>query len=101
MSKKDTDDSILCTLIRQASEAAKQGDREQAKELFQQALDHCGVPNAPSWSDTDVIQANCLSSIASEMKSAGFEEWAKDIQNRANWIYRADEAEYKGTYRGF
>ena len=98
---KEKDDKSLDKLIRQAVDAAKRGERDTAKQLFEQALSKCGVPGAPSWSNTDLVQANSLSSIADAMKSAGFAKWAKDIQNRACWIYRAEEAESKGTYRGF
>lgn len=101
MDQNEKSEISLDTLVRQASVAAEQGDREKAKQLFQKALDKCGVPTAPSWSNTDVAQANCLSSIADAMTAAGLDEWAKDVQNRANWIYRADEAEYFGTYRGY
>lgn len=87
-------------MCRQAA-AAGEYDRVSPRKLLQRALRMCDAPTAPSWSLCDLEQAGYLETISAKLAAAGFDAWAREFQNRAAWIYKAEEAEYKGTYRGF
>ena len=101
MNERTKEISGILALARQADTATKEGNHERARQLFQEAVRKCEAPTAPDWSLRDLDQAGYLETVSAKLAAAGFDKWAKDIQNRAAWIYRAEEAEYKGTYRGF
>ena len=96
----DIDIDTIFDLARQAAAAGKY-DRVSPRKLLEQALRMCGAPAAPDWSLCDLEQAGYLETLSAKLAAAGFDEWARAFQSRADWIFRAEEAEYRGTYRGF